>query len=50
VPEETTRVIELEAGNVDMITHAPPKDADRLEAAGFVNLVRAIDGVNQVLG
>ncbi|HSW11064.1 MAG TPA: ABC transporter substrate-binding protein [Bacillota bacterium] len=39
IPEASTRVIEMEAGNVDILYDVLPRDAQRLEAAGF-NVVR----------
>lgn len=36
IPESSTRVIELEAGNLDMAYTADAKDVDRLERAGLV--------------
>jgi len=35
IPEESTRTIELEAGNVDMAYGVPPKEVKRLEEAGM---------------
>lgn len=42
IPEETTRVIELESGNLDFIFYAPPKDVDRLEAEGYNVMIRGM--------
>ncbi len=36
IPEASTRIIELEAGNIDAVHGVEPKDVERLEAAGLV--------------
>lgn len=42
IPEAVSRVIALEAGDVDVITHIPPTDLERLEADPDVEILKVV--------